>query len=87
MNHASVWMDTAESWLDLHLLLPWYYSSSEARSVEVIGSDVWVVGFATDALQSRSEALLWHYSTVPEPSSLLALGGGLLGLLKLKRKA
>jgi hypothetical protein len=78
-DHAGLWSGTADSWMDLHKFLPANYISSQARGIEVSGNDVWVAGYAHNNTLNRDEAILWH-NVIPEPSSLLALGTGLLAL-------
>jgi len=72
-THASLWSGTAASWVDLHAFLDPRLTVSDARGIEVSGKDIWVAGFAS------GEAVLWH-NVIPEPSSFLALLGGLAGL-------
>ena len=85
-NHAGIWHGTADSWYDLHYLLGAEYESSEAHGIEVIGGEIWVVGSA--GKETGRDAVMWHYTPdpVPEPSSLLALGSGLLALGGLVRR-
>jgi hypothetical protein len=80
--HAGMWSGTADSWMDLHSLLGTGWISSQALAVDVTDKDIWVAGIAWDVASGPNKAVLWHYTpdTVPEPSSLLALGSGLLAL-------
>ena len=81
--HASLWSGTAESWVDLHALLPaGVYSWSEAKGVYASAGETRVTGYAVNAATDQWEAMLWHDTpdVVPEPSSFLALGSGLLAL-------
>ena len=78
--HAGMWSGTAASWVDLHSLLGAGYAISSASAIEVAGSDVWIVGYAQRSSLDRTDAVMWHYTAVPEPVGLLALGSGLLAL-------
>ena len=87
-EHASLWSGTAASWVDLHTFLDSRYTTSWAWGVDVSGNDIWVAGFALNGERGYNEAMLWH-NVIPEPSSLLALLGGLAGLtgpLRRRRK-
>lgn len=86
VDRASLWSGSASSWVDLHSVLGSAYSKSYASAIEVSGNDVWVAGYAFVTATGRVEAVMWH-NVIPEPSSLLALGSGLivLGGLILRR--
>jgi len=85
ISHASLWSGTAESWVDLHALLPaGVYSGSSAQGIDVSGGKTWVAGYAVNASTGNPEAMLWQY--VPEPGGLLALGSGLLALCGVIRR-
>lgn len=73
-QHAALWSGTADSWVDLHAFLTADYSVSSALGIEVSGSDIWIAGSARYAPTDLDQAVMWH-GTVPEPSSLLAVGG------------
>lgn len=87
---ASLWSGTASSWVNLHSLLgPEYQGigmNSKALGIEVVGDDTWIIGHAYNLADGRMEAILWQYSSVPEPSSILALGSGLIALGGLIRR-
>jgi hypothetical protein len=86
-RQAGLWTGTAASWLDLSSYLAPNYGTSEARGIQVTGCDIWVVGDAINRTTGITEAVMWHGTgIVPEPSSLLALGSGVLGLAGLIRK-
>jgi hypothetical protein len=85
--HAGIWSGTAGSFVDLHNLLGTAYTESSAYAVDIVGDNVWVAGTAKSAATGRSEAMMWHFApAVPEPSSLLALGSGLLALAGVIRR-
>jgi len=87
-GHAGLWSGTAGSWVDLHALLPaGVYSGSRAESVDVCAGETWVAGWAYNDSTCKYEAMLWHYTAepVPEPSSIVALAGGLISLLGIRR--
>ncbi|HET6454507.1 MAG TPA: PEP-CTERM sorting domain-containing protein [Armatimonadota bacterium] len=84
-SHASLWNGTAESWVDLHSLLSPDYSRSEAMDIEVVGDELWIAGWVLSS-SDNSEAVMWHYEPVPEPSSLLILGSGVLALAGFVRR-
>ncbi len=84
MQVAALWNGTPESFVDLHSFLPSGYAASRALGIDVVGPDIWVVGWAHNSALNREEAILWHH-VVPEPSSLLALVAG-VPLLLLRRR-
>ena len=61
------------------------YSRSSAYSFDVSAGETWVAGYANNTSTGNTEAILWHY-VVPEPSSLIALAGGLGMLLGFRRR-
>ena len=82
--HALIWTGSAGSWTDLHGFLPAGYRNSEAQAIYTSAGETWVVGYA-GTLAGDHNAVMWHY-VVPEPSSLFALGCGLLSLAALARQ-
>lgn len=100
-KHAGMWRGTAQSWVDLHAVLPaGVYSYSEASAVFDVSSlptlpgmpdlpdEAWIAGYARNIATGQDEGILWHYvaDPVPEPSSFIALAGGLVSLLGLRRR-
>lgn len=87
VDRASLWSGTATSWIDLHALLPaGLYASSYAQAIDASDTGIWITGYAYSIAQSRQEAILWYYPTVPEPSSFLTLCGGVAGLLAFRQR-
>ena len=86
-GHAAMWSGTAESWLDLHSFLGSEYDYSDARQLEIVGDEMWIGGTAINTA-GNDVAILWHYTpdAVPEPSSLLILGSGILALAGVIRR-
>jgi hypothetical protein len=76
-GHASLWSGTAASWVDLHKMLSSDFIFSCANSVEILGDEIWIGGWAYSQTEDNHEAVLWHYNPIPEPCTLalLALGG------------
>jgi hypothetical protein len=73
--HAILWSGSATSALDLHQFLPSGFRGSYARGVDPFGN---VVGYAFDGSRT-AHAILWQF--VPEPGTLVMLGGGVLFVL------
>jgi len=84
-DHASLWTGTPDSWVDLHSYLTADYGPSSAYAIEVVGDDIWVVGRANNYTTGIQEAILWH-NVIPEPSSVLILGSGVLALAGFVRR-
>ncbi len=77
-SRAALWHGSADTYLDLHAFLPDRYDSSQAWDIDVIGSQIWVVGYAHNCAAGRDEAVMWY---IPEPATLLLLvSGGLMFL-------
>lgn len=88
-THASLWTGRPDTWLDLHAYLDPMCEESGASGIEVVGDQVWVVGAAYVSSEYSAVPVLWHYTPdapVPEPSSLLALGSGVLALCGVIRR-
>lgn len=85
VSRAGMWSGTAESWFDLESLMSVGYHSYVAKGIEATDTDIWIVGDAFCRATDRREAVMLHY-VVPEPSSLLAFGTGLLALGGLIRR-
>lgn len=84
--NASLWHSASSSWVNLGEFLPTgIYDTSYAEGIYVLNADIWVVGYATK-VGGDYEAILWHYTAVPEPTSLFALCGGVVGLLTFRRR-
>ena len=79
-NHAALWRGTAGSFVDLHDFLPPGYSYSYAYAVDVdAAGTITVVGTAYNALQGRTEALLWrgnHAALTQSAQTISATTGG-----------
>jgi uncharacterized membrane protein len=75
-----LWSGTAQSAVDLQQFLPDGYTSSHASAIDAQGN---IVGGARDA-SGNGHAILWE--PVPEPSTLVLLGLGALGLLGFARR-
>jgi hypothetical protein len=59
--HASVWTNTAASWVDLHRYLPKRFGGdSYAMGIWHDANYVYVVGWARDTSAQRDEALMWR---------------------------
>jgi hypothetical protein len=73
---ASLWLGTAESWVDLNAFLPEYFTFSQAYSISSDGSTISIVGSGFNGLTGKNEALLWT-QPIPAPGAgtLLALTG------------
>ena len=85
-NHAFVAENVGGSWMmtDLNDRLPlgsvWDYLSS----AQAINDDGWIVG--TGYIDNKSHGFLMEYTPIPEPTTLLLLGSGLLGLGLARRR-
>jgi hypothetical protein len=84
VDRAALWTGSASSYVDLHALLGSGYSDSRAEGVWVDGTTTYVVGYATRAASTRTDAILWINAAVPEPMSLTGLAAA--GALTLSRQ-
>jgi hypothetical protein len=80
ISHAVVWSGAADSAIDLQTFLPATFTDSYARSIDASGN---IFGYAPDASGTR-HAIEWV--PVPEPSGLLLMMVGALGLLRRDRR-
>ena len=76
-DHASVWSGTAESWVDLHALLPADFAYSYAMSISSDGVNYYVAGLGYNPTTGHFDALLWTHpvSTVIAPDSYTVTRG------------
>ncbi len=71
--HAGMWSGTAESFIDLHsYLTPGLYYDSFANGISVSGSEISIIGWATNAFTGRYEAILWHFSKNAPTATIIA---------------
>jgi hypothetical protein len=99
-DRAVLWNGGPASLVDLGSMLPeitnWQnlppypcYEESAATGVFSSSGEIWVSGWAYSSYDMAHHAILWHYTPVPEPSSLAALilgTSGLAGLAWGRRK-
>lgn len=71
-SHAGLWSGTAESWEDLHAVLPPEFIASRASSLWSDGATLFVGGSGYNTTTGRQEALLWS-RPVPSPANGLGL--------------
>jgi hypothetical protein len=74
-SHALLWNGSKDGAVDLHQLLPAGFNRSYSCGIDANGN---VVGYASDAL-GKNHAILWQ--VVPEPSSFVLLGMGIVGAM------
>jgi hypothetical protein len=82
--HALLWNGSASSYVDLHSALanlPAGFISSAAATIDSNGD---IYGWGTGA-DNKQYALKWS-QPVPEPGTMLAVGGGIAALLRRRRK-
>jgi hypothetical protein len=80
-SRAFLWWDRKDSFVNLQDLLPTDYTYSRAAAADWYNGQLLVVGTAWNDTAQREEAMLWTYSSVPEPSTFLLLGAGVGSLL------
>lgn len=93
-THAYLWNIAGNSPIDLHTLLPQgVYEDSHATGVDVSGNDIWISGYASGYVTNyygnivyQPQAILWHYTAVPEPSSFIGFGTFLSAFLVYRRR-
>jgi len=75
-GRAAIWSGTADSLLDLHALLPSYFSDSQATSAFAApNGTIYVGGNARNDITGLQEAILWTFIPSPGAFSCLALAG------------
>ena len=77
--HALLWNGTAASVIDLQTLLPSGFFNSQAYSIDDQGNI-----YGTAVKGSTDYVVEW--TPVPEPSSVMLIGSGLMGLIVLKSR-
>lgn len=68
--HAGIWSGTAASWTDLHAVLHSTFpafTDSWATAVSVDGGTTYVVGYGSNSVTGRTEALMWSGVNVGGP--------------------
>ncbi|MBK7403870.1 MAG: hypothetical protein IPJ41_04345 [Phycisphaerales bacterium] len=68
---AALWEGTPESYVDLHSVLPDYYTTSHAFEVYTDDEGVWVAGRASNSLRGGWDAIVWHLPVPTPPTALL----------------
>jgi hypothetical protein len=82
ISDAVLWLgDQPNNYVNLHNLLPGFYSGSTATGVFVDGDTIYVTGYASFG---STQAVLW-IGTIPAPSAAMVLAAG-LGLLARRRR-
>ncbi len=84
-SRATLWSGTAESIVNLHSFLPSRYIGSVAYSVWSESGTNYVLGIAGNSETEQGEAMLWT-QTVPEPSTVVLIASGFLGIVSSKRR-
>jgi probable HAF family extracellular repeat protein len=78
--HAALWYGTADSYVDLHALLPGNYNYSRATGIDADGN---ISGVAYNVDAGRFEAVAW---LVPEPTGLAFLVAAALAVTRRRRQ-
>ena len=85
-RHAVMWQGSASNTIDLQQFLPDCYDTSQARAIGTgPNGEVWILGEAGSSVTGLHDLVVWY--AVPEPSSLVVLGMGLLPIaVSLRRR-
>jgi hypothetical protein len=59
VTHAGIWNGAANTWVDLHGVLPANFRDSFAKAIYKDANNTYVVGYGYNTTTSRNEALMW----------------------------